>query len=136
MFLETIIYLLCQYVKETKVEIETTKHDVMDSNNYTIVTSVENIFAVANAFAAKSYKDLVNKSNREEEGNFNSKLMRDINNNYVKGVITYMHKQLDVPNLIVIDEKKQEVYYKLMYQSNVYKIKLNTMKTYAESVLK
>lgn len=136
MFLKAIIYLLCQYVKETKVAIETTKHDVLDSNNYTIVTSVENIFAVANAFVAKSYKDLINKASRTEDGKFDTRLARDLSGNYVKGVIKHMHKQLEVPNLIVIDEKKQDVYYKLMYQSNVNKIKLNTMQTFVNTVLK
>lgn len=135
MFLRTIIYLLCQFVKETKVAVETTKHDVLDMNNYTIVTSVENILAVANAFAAKSYKDLVEKSNRNEKGQYQEKLMRDLSSNYVKGVVKYIHQQLEVPNLIVIDEKKQEIYYKLMYQSDVNKMKINTMQTFVDSIL-
>jgi len=136
MFLKTIIYLLCQYVRETKIAVETTKHDVLDSNNYTIVTSVENIFAIANAFAAKSYKDLINKSKRNEQGQLQTGLIRDLSGNYVKGVVKYIHKQLEVPNLIVIDEKKQEVYYKLMYQSNVNKMKLNTLQTFVNTILK
>lgn len=135
MVLSVITYLLCQYVRETKVSVETTKHDVLDQNNYTIVTSVELILALANAFAAKSYRNLVQQSNRGEDGKPQVKLMRDLSNNYIKGVVKYMHQQLDVPNLFVIDEKKGDVYYKLMYQSDVNKIKLNTMQTFVDSVL-
>ena len=136
MILYLIQYILCRYVKETKVAVETTKHDVLDQNNYTIVTSIENLFIVANAFAAKSYKDLANKSRREEDGKSNvGQLMRDLGTNYIQGVVKYMHQQLDIPNLIVIDEKKGDAYVRLMYQSKVNKIKLNTMKTFVESSL-
>jgi len=135
MVLKTILYILCQYVQETKVVVETTKHDVLDPNNYTIVTSVENILVLANAFAAKSYIDLVEKSRRGEKGQVQAKLMRDLSNRYIKGVVKYMHNQLGLPNLFVIDEQRGDVYYKLMYQSDVNKIKLNTMQTYIDSVL-
>jgi len=135
MVLKTILYILCQYVKETKVAVETTKHDVLDQNNYTIVTSVEVILAVANAFAAKSYRDLVEKSRRGEDGQAPTQLMRDLGNRYIKGVVKHMHQQLQVPNLIVIDENTQDVYYKLMYQSSVNKMKLNTMQTFVDNAL-
>ena len=136
MILYLIQYILCRYVRETKVAVETTKHDVLDQNNYTIVTSIENILAVANAFAAKSYKDLANKSRREEDSKHSiSGLMRDLSNNYVKGVVKYMHQQLDIPNLIVIDEKKGDAYIHLMYQSNVNQVKLKTLETFVQDAL-
>lgn len=136
MILYLIQYILCRYVTETKVSVETTKHDVLDQNNYTIVTSVETILAVANAFVAKSYKDLANKTRRGEEGRSNvGQLIRSLSDNYIKGTVKYMHQQLEVPNLIVIDESKGDAYIHLMYQSNGTKVKLNTMKTFVESVL-
>ena len=130
-----IQYILCRYVRETKVSVETTKHDVLDQNNYTIVTSVEVVLAVANAFAAKSYKNLSNKSRCEESGNTHvGSLMTHLSNNYIKGIVKYVHQQLDVPNFIVIDEKKGDAYLNLMYQSNVNKVKINTMESFVNHI--
>jgi hypothetical protein len=136
LFLHTIQYILCEYVKETKVAVETTKHDVMDQNNFTVVTSLELIMALANAFAAKSYNDLLNKDSRGEQISNNTTLIRHLNQNYVRGVVTYMINQLNVPNMFVIDEETQTVYYQLMYQSNVNTIKLNTMQTFVQNILR
>ena len=138
-----IQYILCKYVNETKIAVETTKHDVIDSNNYSLVLPLETIMLLANAYAAKSYRNLyntsvVNNSSNDPRNSANTQdmnLVRDLSQNYVKAIIKFMHKQLDVPNLFVIDEARQDVYYKLMYQSNVNKIKLNTIDTYSKNIL-
>ena len=137
-----IQYILCKYVNETKVAVETAKHDVIDSNNYSLILPLETIMMLANAYAAKSYRNLYTTSkHNSEKANNNSvntsdmQLIKNLNQNYVKGIINFMHKQLNVPNLFIIDEGRQEVYYKLMYQSNVNKIKLNTIQTYSDNIL-
>ena len=135
LFLHTIQYILCEYVKETKIAVETTKHDVMNQNNFTIVTSLELVMALANAFAAKNYRDLTEQDRRQEKVSANMTLIRNLNQNYVRGVATYIINQLNVPNLFIIDEKTQDVYYKLMYQSNVNTIKVNTMQTFVRNIL-
>jgi hypothetical protein len=138
-FLYLIQYILCKYVSETKVAVETTKHDVLDSNNYTLIIPIETIMTIANAYAAKSYRDFYNKTKRaKDDERVNSQqlnIIRNLNDNYVKGIIKFIHQQLDVPNLFVIDEKKNKIHYKLMYQSDVNNININTMDTYIKNIL-
>ena len=51
-----IQYILCKYVNETKVAVETAKHDVIDNNNYSLILPLETVILLANAYAAKIAK--------------------------------------------------------------------------------
>ena len=138
-------YILCKYVNETKVAVTTAKHDVIDTNNYSLIIPLETVMMLANAYAAKSYRSLYSKSIAESNRNANDRksintseemrLVKDLSQNYVKGIIKFMYKQLNIPNLFVVDESRQEVWHKLMYQSQVNKIKLNTIETYSKNIL-
>jgi hypothetical protein len=136
-FIYLIQYILCKYVSETKVAIETTKHDVLDSNNYTLVIPIETVMTIANAFAAKSYRNFYEQSKREEKkvNSSSIKLIKHLDDNYVKQIIKLIHIQLDVPNLFVVDERNNTIHYKLMYQSDVNKINISTMDTYIKNIL-
>lgn len=130
--------ILCHYVDEVKIAVETTKNDVLDGNNYSLILPLETILILANAYAAKSYRDLYNKSTRNEKNvntNQSMELIKALDQNYVQKIIKLMYQRLDIPNLFVIDEKKQIMYYKLMYQSNINKINLSTIQTYVNSIL-
>jgi hypothetical protein len=135
-FLYMILYIMCKYVSQTEVAVETTKHDVLDTNNYTLVLPLSTIMLVANAYAAKSYRNLYDNASRKEKvDESGAQLFKHLNDNYVKKIVQFIHNQLNVPNLFVIDEKTGDVHYKLMYQSDVNKIKLNTMTTYINNIL-
>jgi len=135
----TIQIALCNYVEEVKVTVKTTKHDVLDSNNYTLIIPLETIVGLANAYAAKSFKSLTvynaNKNKYDVSDKIDAtELIQHINSNYIQGIIKYMQKMLDIPNLIIIDESKQEVYYQLMYQSKLMKMKLNSLSTFIDEI--
>ena len=59
----------------------------------------------------------------------------DVNDTYIKSIIKFVARRLDVPNLIVIDSKKGDIYYKLMNQSDVNKTKITTIDTFIQSKL-
>ena len=135
----TIQIALCNYVEEVKVTVTTTKHDVLDPNNYTLIIPLETIVGLANAYAAKSFKSLTvynkNKNKYDVADKIDAtQLIQHINNNYIQGIIKYMQKMLDIPNLIVIDEQKQEVYYQLMYQSKLMKMRLSSLSTFIDEI--
>jgi len=117
---------VCQYINYLDVEIETVKNDALDLPNYTLVVPVETIAMIHAAVVAKSWRDLVNKG-KEEATN--------LTDNYVKGVVKFINKRLDIPNLIVIDSQRGQVYYKLQYMTAVNKSNLRTFETYVKNVM-
>ena len=130
---------ICNYVEEVKVTVETTKHDVLDPSNYTLIVPVETIVGLANAYAARSFKSLMTYKKDENKYDRSNRpqveeLLRNINNNYIQGIIKYMQKMLNIPNLIVIDEQKQEMYYKLMYQSKLMKMRINSISVFVDEI--
>ena len=61
--------------------------------------------------------------------------MIDVNDSYTKAIIKYVSKRLDVPNLIVVDSRKGDIYYKLMNQTDINKTKITTIDTFIQSKL-
>lgn len=122
---------ICRYIKVVETEIKTAKNSVVDYPNYTLVVPVETIMAVATAFAAKKYEDLIERG--ESIGKV-STLIKQINDRYILGVIRYFVNTLEIPNLMVVDKKDGKLYYKLMHQSDVQKINLRTVDTYIDQL--
>ena len=127
MYYTSVVDAICQYVKYLDVEIETVKNDVLDLPNYTLVIPVEVVSMLHSAIIAKTWKDLVSKNQTQNT---------NLTDNYVKGVVKFISKKLQVPNLIVIDSKKDLVFYKLMYTSQVNKTNIRTFETFIKSVEK
>ena len=121
---------LCNYVSIVDVEIETTKNNVLDIPNYTLVVPIQTIEAVANAIVAKSWQQLIS-----QEGSGRG-FVGAVGDNYIKGVVKFMKQRLRVPNLIVVDEQKGDIYYQLMHQSVPQKTKLRTLETFIQLTMK
>jgi len=121
---------LCNYVSIVDVEIEAAKNDVTDHPNYTLVVPVQTIESIANALVAKTWKQLV-----QTEGSSRA-FVGAVGDNYIKGIVKYMKQRLGVPNLIVVDEQKGEVFYQLMHQSAPQKTKLKTLETFIKLTTK
>ncbi len=77
--------------------------------------------SLAAAFKAKNWRMLVN----QEIGG--RPFTNAMNDNYIMGAVKFIVQKLNVPNMMVIDEKKQIIYYHLMHQSSMRKAKLNTL---------
>lgn len=117
---------VCQYVNYLDVEIETVKNDALDLPNYTLVVPVETIAMIHAAVVAKSWRGLVGEGKEEAT---------DLTDNYVKGIVKFINKRLEIPNLIVIDSQRGQVYYKLQYMTAVNKSNLRTFETYVKNVM-
>lgn len=125
LFLYNLQIALCEYANTVDSNIETAKSDVLDLPNYTMVLPVEILLAISSALVAKNWKSYV-----QNPDGVDGKLVRASNDNYIKGIIKYFVKKLQVPNLIVIDSKKDDVYYQFMYMTNIQKTKLSTLETF------
>lgn len=125
MYYTSVVDAVCQYVKYLDVEIETVKNDVLDLPNYTLVIPVEVVLMLHAAIVSRTWKNLVSKNNVQNTS---------LTDNYVKGVVKFISKKIDVPNLIVIDSKREQVFYKLMYTSNINKTSIKTFGTFIQNV--
>jgi hypothetical protein len=125
MYYASVVDAICQYVKYLDVEIETVKNDVLDLPNYTLVIPVEVVTMLHSAIMAKTWRNLVSQDNTQAT---------NLTDNYVKGIVKFIAKKIDVPNLIVIDSKREQVFYKLMYTSQVNKTNIKTFDTFVKNV--
>lgn len=123
LFMYQLQIALCNYVSIVDVEVEAAKNDVLDHPNYTLVVPIQTIESIANALVAKSWKQLIQTTGGRG-------FIGAVGDSYFKGVIKFMKRRLGVPNLIVVDEQKGEIFYQLMHQSEPQKTKLRTLETF------
>ena len=131
-FIRTLYYVavmgsVCQYIDYIDVEVETVANDALDLPNYTLVVPLETVVMLHAAVVSKSWRHLLSKG--VEEG-------LNVTDNYVKGIVKFINQRLDVPNLIVIDSKRGQVFYKLQYMTQINKSNLRTFETYVSNMTK
>lgn len=115
---------LCDFVEVADVELDIIKNDVLDLPNYCLVLPLEIINALFILYTKRNWKDAVLKSG----SGFNP-----LNMSNVKGIIRTLSLQLGIPNLIVIDQNRNEMFYSFRYLGNqVEKLKLNAVNTYVK----
>jgi len=121
----------CRLINVIDVELETTKNEVIDFPNYTLVVSLEMVLALYSAYISVNLKQLEDVSFRDK------KTVISLTSGYVKGMVEYLTTKLAIPNLVVIDNNTNTVYYKFMNMSKINKIKITTIdsyiKTYSQS---
>lgn len=126
--LETMFLLIfklnfCDYVEVLDVEFEVAKADVLDTLNYCLVLPLEVINALYVLYTKRNWKDAVIRSG----AGFNP-----LNSSNTKGIIKTLAIQLGIPNLMVFDQKKNELYYYFKYQgsSTAEKLKMQSVDTF------
>ena len=133
LLLQKLQEVFCRFILVADLEIETAANDVTEWPNYTMVLPIEIITALHAATVAKSWESLVT---NEKTGN--EQMAREyinITDDFVKGIVKFISNRLQVPNLIVVDSKRNDIYYKLMYQTEVNKTKLSTFETFVKTSL-
>lgn len=126
-YLASMIPAICGFIDHLDVEVETVMNDALDLPNYTLVLPVETVAMLHTAIISKSWRDLVQRGNTQNT---------NLTDNYVKGIVKFIHQKINIPNLIVIDSQKDQVFYKLQYMSQVNKSNINTFKTYIDHLTK
>jgi hypothetical protein len=126
-YLAAMVPAICGFIDRIEVEIETVINDALDLPNYTLVLPVETVAMLHTAIISKSWRNLVQGGNTQNT---------NLTDNYVKGVVKFIHQKINVPNLIVIDEKRGQIFYKLQYMSQVNKSNISTFKSYIDHLTK
>ena len=124
LFLYHLLVSLCNYVNIVEVEVETTKNDVLDVPNFTLVIPVQMVMSLVSSLVARGWNDML------KEGG----IITTITENNIKRVIMFLKKRLGIPNLIVIDN--ETVYYSLMYQSEIQKSNITALSTFVNNITK
>jgi hypothetical protein len=137
LFLYQFQHTLFNVVRATDIELETATNDVTTWPNFTLVLPVEIVVALHAALMSKTWDTVLRTSDdkiltNEEIGKKN---IIAPNDNYIKGIVKYVGKLLNIPNFIVVDSKKNDIYYKLMCNSSINKTKLTTLETFVKSNL-
>ena len=151
--LKFIFYSQCQIsllssVEKIDVKLQTKSYELTEWPNYFLVLPVEVISALYSATAGFNWKKMLRsdiKKNleldrRRAEGkeipkSENIRTVFNLNDNYIKGIVRFIVTRLDIPNLIVVDSTKSQIYCKLMNQSDVIKMKASTLETFIKSKL-
>lgn len=97
---------LCEFVQVADVEFSTAKADVLDLPNYCLVLPLEIVQALMVIYTKRNLTQAVLSSG----AGFNP-----LNASYIKGLVKTLRIQLGIPNLIVFDRKKGELYYSFKY---------------------
>ncbi len=136
---------LCKFILVADVDIETASNEVTSWPNYTLVLPVEIVLALHSAVMGTSWKHLLGGGQLGRELTDNSSQLTkeqvgkaslfNANENYIKGIVKFICQRLDVPNVMVVDSKKGDIYYKLMNQTAVNKTKITTIETFIQSKL-
>ena len=148
---------LCKSMTSMDVDLEMSRSEVTSWPNYTLVLPVEIVLALHAALMGMSWDHLLRggevgknlktksttiydsggsptfKEKNKPLDREHANSLKDINDSYIKPAIKYIAERLDVPNLIVVDAKKGDMYYKLMNQTDVNKTKLTTIGTFIDS---
>lgn len=125
--LYTLFSYMCDYFAEIQADIQTQKRDALDFPNYCLVIPSYMIEGWYAALAAKKFQDLMSDDPEIVKA---AKHNININEKVIMRMIMGINERLFVPNLMVIDESKKEVYIKLMFQRQVMKLSLSTLQNY------
>ena len=115
---------LCEYVQVADVEFSAAKADVLDLPNYCLVIPLEILQALMVLYTKRNLTQAVLTSG----AGFNP-----LNSSYIKGLVKTFRIQLGIPNLMVLDRKKNELYYSFKYLGNVAeKLKMQAVETFVK----
>jgi len=129
LFLYTIKSYLNNIIVETKVKLETVKRDTTEFPNYCIVLPAYLINGLISAKIADTVKQLILTS----ESNFNPLRLKEVNAGDIKKIIKLFSDLLKIPNIMVVDDKTNTLYYKFMFMENVEKISMASLNSYISS---
>lgn len=97
---------LCEYVQVADIEFSAAKADVLDLPNYCLVLPLEIVQALMVLYTKRNLTQAVLSSG----SGFNP-----LNASNIKGLVKTLRIQLGIPNLMVFDKKRNELYYSFKY---------------------
>ena len=135
-FIWNFIRYICSYINEVDIDIQIQKKDVLDFPNYTLILPIE-IFKFLYVFHTSNRLKAWMRSPGNRPGDTTElatsvaqQLSTFVPNADTKKMIEILNDRLKIPNIIVVDQFKKEVYYQFMYMSKPLKINLDSLTSY------
>jgi len=128
----TVISYICKSIDIIKLEFETVRRNATDFPNYCLVLPkalIDGLYAVIHVQNFKRVMDDPSaiQNIQQQYENWSPNEMQS------KRIVDFIVNRLLVPNIILIDEKKSELYYRFMFMEKCEKIRLNTVSTYIKN---
>jgi len=124
-FLYRLQIATCQLVDVLEVEVETATHtSVTGWPNYTLVIPIEYIHFLHTIIMSREWRRMI------EQPGFNPGSSPPLRDQNVKKVVEFICNRLQVPNLVVVDKRKDEIFYKFMHMRKALKGKSQTLQTF------
>lgn len=131
-FIWNFLSFLCNYIQDVEVDIEIQRRDILDFPNYCLVIPVEVVKYLYTINTSRNFKQLLMSSNPASNAELANLGQEDaiVNLNNINRMIEIVNRRLNVPNLIVVDNKSQAVYYKFMYMTKPNRITMQALRDY------
>ena len=125
---------ICSYINEIDIDIKIQKKDVLDFPNYTLVLPI-NIFKFLYIFYTSNRIKTLMKTNSPSTNKELADAMFQSSNTFIPNasilkMIEILNDRLKIPNIIVLDEIGDIIYYQFMYMQSPGKSKLNSLESY------
>lgn len=131
-FLWNFMSYVCSYMNDVDVDIQIQRRDALDFPNYCMVLPLTLVRFLHTLHTQRNLRNLLKSADPE-----NDEILAQINREGINAQQFNVHMMLrilinriKIPNLIVIDERKKDIYYQFMYMSRSNKINFNTMTNY------
>ena len=136
-YIWNFISYLCGYMKDVDIDVKVQKRDVLEFPNYCLIVPLDIIKLLYSLSTVSNFQRLVT-SNRDNIEAVSKGMESDdiaININNINNMIRTINRRLQVPNIVVVNSKKQEIYYKFMYMNDPSKLSISSMKAYVNHQL-
>ena len=125
---------ICSYINEIDIDIKIQKKDVLDFPNYTLILPI-NIFRFLYVFYTSNRLKTLMESNSPSTNKELADALFQTTNTFIPNasilkMIEIMNDRLKIPNIVVVDEIGDTVYYQFMYMQKPAKTKLSNLESY------
>lgn len=133
LFIWNFFSYTCDYMKDVETDVEIQQRDVLEFPNYCLVLPLEFVKGLYVIHTARNFKRLMQTKGNDEEIEAIMK-SEDVmpNPNNVKRMLTIITNRLKIPNIILVDAKRNEFIYKFMYMSQPMKTRVQTIQQYVK----
>jgi len=118
----------CDYINDVSIDVDIQRKDALEFPNYCLVLPIELVKGLYSIIITNNFKRVMSSSDVSVMNERDSDIIMDVGN--IARVIKLVNQRLKVPNLIIIDEAKQECWVQFMFDVKPVKVNFSTMKNY------
>lgn len=139
LFIWNFMSYICSYISEIDIDIQIQKKDALDFPNYTLILPIEMCKFLYTFFVSNRLKRLLKSPTfngndiGEAASNIKNNLTSFSPNTSIPKLIEIINDRFKIPNIMVVDKYKEEVYYQFMYMPKPLKTRLGSLPSYITS---